>query len=98
MSCSLFSKPQEKIVYVNNYCTIDSTIKPSQEDKVALKESKISKDFIQQLKDHNDLYRETCPKVNLKLNNIKLTMPQPTILSKAVIIGSQPSVQELINK
>ena len=53
-------------VYVDNYCLFSKEIKASEEDKKALKQSTVSKDFILQITNHNDFYKKRCLNTNLK--------------------------------
>ena len=43
-----------------DYCELDAAIRASDADKAALKKSDISKEFIEKIVNHNDLYTQTC--------------------------------------
>ena len=45
-----------------DYCELNNKIGASDTDKAALKKSDISKEFIEKIVNHNDLYSQTCPK------------------------------------
>ena len=49
-----------KVIPVNNYCIISQPIRATLEDKKALKASNISKSFIEQIANHNDIFYNTC--------------------------------------
>ena len=49
-----------KTIYLHDYCVIASPIAASLPDKQALKQSTISKQFIEQIVNHNDLWNSTC--------------------------------------
>lgn len=49
-----------KTIYVHDYCVIASTINANDADKKALKQSTVSKEFVEQIVNHNDIWRETC--------------------------------------
>ncbi len=47
---------------VYDHCIIDSQIKASEADKLALKQSTVSQEFIAQIVNHNDVWELSCPK------------------------------------
>jgi hypothetical protein len=51
---------KSRTVYVHDYCVITTPIISSDEDKKALKHSTVSKQFIEQIVNHNDLWNSTC--------------------------------------
>ena len=53
-------KTAPRVVPVNNYCLLTNPIKASDDDKKALKLSTISKEFIEQIVNHNDIWILTC--------------------------------------
>ena len=57
---NLLTGCKTKVIQVENYCTIASTIKASDGDKKALKDSEISKEFIEKIVNHNDTWEMTC--------------------------------------
>jgi hypothetical protein len=56
----LLTSCKAKTIYAHDYCVIASPIYVSQPDKTALKKSTVSKQFIEQLVNHNDLWNSTC--------------------------------------
>ena len=59
---NLLTSCKTKIIPVNNYCVIYNLVRASDEDKKALKASTISKNFIEQIVNNNDVWIETCLK------------------------------------
>jgi hypothetical protein len=51
---------KSRTIYVHDYCVIASPISANIEDKKALKHSVVSKQFIEQIVNHNDLWNSTC--------------------------------------
>ena len=51
---------KSKTIYVHDYCVIASPITANLEDKAALKQSTVSREFIEKIVNHNDIWRDTC--------------------------------------
>lgn len=60
LGTNLLTSCKAKLVPVNNYCVIYSPIRAGKEDKQALKDSLVSKEFIEQIVNNNDIWEETC--------------------------------------
>lgn len=60
MGCSWFRQKPIAQTCARDYCLLANLIVTTPEDKQKLKDSQLSKAYIQQLKDHNDLWRATC--------------------------------------
>lgn len=56
----LLTSCKAKTIYIHDYCIVASTINASDADKKALKQSTVSKEFIEQIVNHNDLWNSTC--------------------------------------
>lgn len=56
-SCS--SKPKVEAC-ARDFCLLGSRISASPQDKIRIKQSTISKEYIRQIADHNDLYAIIC--------------------------------------
>lgn len=56
----LLTSCKTKPIYVHDHCVIASPIMASLSDKQALKQSTVSKQFIEQIVNHNDLWNLTC--------------------------------------
>lgn len=58
---NLLTSCKTKVVAVNNYCVIAKPIRASAADKVELKKSQISKEFVEKIVNHNYIFNQTCP-------------------------------------
>lgn len=74
-NCS--SKKSAVETCARDYCIIASKIIASPSDKTALKNSPISKDYIKQIADHNDIYDSVCKDINKDLSIIESNTNQP---------------------
>ena len=70
--------PQPKIqVCARDICAIAVKFSASTQDKTILKQSNVSKEFIKQFVDYNDLWDETCAGRTPTLTNIPNEVPVP---------------------
>lgn len=60
LGTNLLTSCKTKLVPVNNYCVIYTPVKAIKEDKQALKDSLVSKEFIEQIVNNNDIWDQTC--------------------------------------
>ena len=60
ISCSHSKKETCPVASARDFCIVSGRFEASQEDKQALKQSKVSKEFVKQFIDHNDLWDDTC--------------------------------------
>ena len=79
ISCST-PKPKVEIC-ARDICAIAGKFAASTQDKAILKQSNVSKEFIKQFVDYNDLWEETCKGLTPTLTNIPNEVPasDPTI-------------------
>lgn len=75
ISCST-PKPKVEIC-ARDICAIAGKFSASPQDKAIIKQSNISKEFVKQFVDYNDLWEETCKGLMPTLTNIPNEVPAP---------------------
>lgn len=74
INCSIFKKESpQPIIVQRDLCVLSGKFSASTEDKTALKQSKVTKEFIKQFVDHNDLWDETCKAI---IPTLTITSPK----------------------